>query len=69
MLAAYVGTWNGKGKLTGLQTQAEDVSCKMALSKGNGEKINYSGPLLKLGGARSSAIYRHDRLLRHQPPL
>ncbi len=41
LLSQYIGTWSGKGTLTGSQT--EDVSCKMQLSSGNGGKLNYTG--------------------------
>jgi hypothetical protein len=40
-LKEYLGTWNGKGTISGAQTQ--DVSCKMSLSAGNGGKLNYTG--------------------------
>jgi hypothetical protein len=41
LLEQYIGTWNGKGTLTGAQQEA--VTCKMSLSKGNGTKLNYTG--------------------------
>ena len=50
-LSKYVGTYNGKGQLSGSQTQP--VSCKMALSAGNGGKLNYTGRC-SLGGAQLS---------------
>lgn len=50
-LEKYLGTWNGKGQLSGSQTQP--VSCKMALSSGNGGKLNYTGRC-SLGGAQLS---------------
>ena len=50
-LEKYLGTYNGKGQLTGSQTQP--VSCKMALSSGNGGKLNYTGRC-SLGGAQLS---------------
>ncbi len=50
-LDAYLGTWNGKGQLSGSQSQP--VSCKMALSHGNGGKLNYTGRC-SLGGAQLS---------------
>src|SRR4051812_142944 len=40
-LDKYLGTWNGKGQVTGAQTN--QVTCKMALSAGNGGKLNYTG--------------------------
>jgi hypothetical protein len=50
-LEKYLGTYNGKGQLSGSQTQP--VTCKMALSKGNGGKLNYTGRC-SLGGAQLS---------------
>jgi hypothetical protein len=50
-LEKYLGTWNGKGTLTGAQSQT--VSCKMALSSGNGGKVNYTGRC-QLSGAQLS---------------
>lgn len=50
-LDKYLGTWNGKGQVTGAQTNA--VTCKMALSSGNGGKLNYTGRC-SLGGAQLS---------------
>ena len=40
-LEKYLGTWNGKGSLSG--AQAQPVSCKMALTSGNAGKVNYTG--------------------------
>lgn len=40
-LEEYLGTWKGKGTLTGAQT--ETVVCRMSLSSGNGGKLNYTG--------------------------
>lgn len=41
LLSEYLGTWKGKGTLTGAQT--ETVVCKMSLTSGNGGKLNYTG--------------------------
>ena len=41
LLKSYLGTYNGKGTLTGSQT--EPVTCKMSMSSGNGDKVNYTG--------------------------
>ena len=51
LLAQYLGTWSGKGQVTGAQT--EDVTCKMQLSTGNGGKLNYTGRCL-IAGAQLS---------------
>jgi hypothetical protein len=50
-LEKYLGTWNGTGTMTGGQTQS--VTCKMALSEGNGGKLNYTGRC-NLAGAQLS---------------
>lgn len=41
MLKSYLGNWKGKGTLSGANT--ETVVCKLALTSGNEDKINYSG--------------------------
>jgi hypothetical protein len=51
LLKTYLGTWSGKGTITGAQTQP--VSCKMALSSGNGDKVNYTGRC-SIGGQQLS---------------
>ena len=51
LLKTYLGTWSGKGTISGAQTQP--VSCKMALSSGNGDKVNYTGRC-SIGGQQLS---------------
>lgn len=41
LLKTYLGTWSGKGTISGAQTQP--VTCKMSLSSGNNDKVNYTG--------------------------
>jgi len=41
LLKTYLGTWTGKGTLSGAQT--EPVSCKLSLTSGNNDKVNYTG--------------------------
>lgn len=41
LLKSYIGDWRGKGALVG--ADSETVVCKLALSPGNAEKVNYSG--------------------------
>jgi hypothetical protein len=41
LLKSYLGSWRGRGVLTG--ADSETVVCKLSLSEGNQEKINYSG--------------------------
>jgi hypothetical protein len=49
VLEPYMGTWNGKGTLTGAEQQT--VTCKMSMTKGNGTKLNYTGRC-QLAGAQ-----------------
>jgi hypothetical protein len=41
LLKEYLGNWRGRGTLTGANT--ETVVCRLAISEGNQDKINYNG--------------------------
>src|SRR5690606_25500645 len=41
LLKQYIGDWRGRGVMTG--AQKETVLCRMSLTQGNQEKVNYSG--------------------------
>jgi hypothetical protein len=41
LLQDYIGDWRGRGVLVGAET--ESVVCRLNLSNGNEEKVNYSG--------------------------
>ncbi len=41
LLESYIGTWQGRGVVTG--AEKETVVCRMTITKGNGDKINYTG--------------------------
>lgn len=41
LLRSYIGSWKGKGQLIGSET--ETVVCRLTLSEGNSEKVNYAG--------------------------
>ncbi len=41
LLESYVGAWKGRGQLIGAET--ETVVCRLNITDGNGEKVNYSG--------------------------
>jgi hypothetical protein len=41
LLQSYIGDWRGKGEMVGAET--ETVVCRLNLSKGNQDKVNYSG--------------------------
>lgn len=53
LLKTYIGTWKGTGTVSG--NQAQPVTCRMALTKGNGDKLNYNGRC-SLAGAQL-AVY------------
>jgi hypothetical protein len=41
LLQSYIGSWKGKGVLVG--AEKETVVCRLSLSQGNQDKVNYSG--------------------------
>jgi hypothetical protein len=41
VLQAYLGDWKGRGTLVG--SDSESVVCRMSLTSGNQQKVNYSG--------------------------
>ena len=41
LLQSYIGDWRGRGVLIGANT--ETVVCRLSLSKGNQDKVNYNG--------------------------
>lgn len=41
LLKTYIGAWKGRGTLVG--ADSESVVCRLTLSDGNGDKVNYSG--------------------------
>jgi len=41
LLKSYVGSWKGRGQLIG--AESESVVCRLTLSEGNADKVNYSG--------------------------
>ena len=41
LLQSYVGDWKGKGILIG--AESETVVCRLSLTPGNDDKVNYSG--------------------------
>jgi hypothetical protein len=41
LLHSYIGSWQGTGVLTG--AQSETVRCKLDLTPGNDDKVNYAG--------------------------
>ena len=41
LLQSYIGQWKGRGQLIG--AESETVVCRLTLSQGNQDKVNYSG--------------------------
>jgi hypothetical protein len=41
LLKSYLGTWKGRGQLIG--AESESVVCRLSLSEGNADKVNYAG--------------------------
>lgn len=41
LLQSYIGDWRGRGEMVGAET--ETVVCRLSLSRGNQDKVNYSG--------------------------
>ena len=41
LLKSYIGSWKGRGELIG--AESESVVCRLSLSEGNSDKVNYSG--------------------------
>ena len=41
LLHSYIGNWKGKGVLIG--AESETVVCRLSLTQGNNDKVNYSG--------------------------
>jgi hypothetical protein len=51
LLKSYEGSWKGKGDVVG--TDVETVNCRMSLTDGNDDKVNYSGRCSMAGSALS----------------
>lgn len=53
LLQSYMGSYKGVGQVTG--EDVEQISCRMSISKGNDDKINYQGRCLLAGANLSIA--------------
>jgi len=51
LLQSYIGDWKGRGQLVG--AESETVVCRLTLSQGNADKVNYSGRCSMAGNALS----------------
>ena len=53
LLKSYIGEWRGRGVLIG--AERESVACRLTLSEGNQDKVNYSGRCTLAGNTLSVA--------------
>jgi hypothetical protein len=53
LLQSYIGEWRGRGTLVGANT--ETVVCRLSLSQGNDNKVNYNGRCTLAGNQLSVA--------------
>ena len=51
LLQSYVGNWKGRGQLIG--AEKETVVCRLSLTNGNQDKVNYAGRCSLAGNALS----------------
>jgi len=51
LLQSYIGQWKGRGQLVG--AESETVVCRLTLSPGNQDKVNYAGRCSLAGTALS----------------
>ncbi len=67
LLDSYVGDWKGSGALVGGQN-AEPFRCRLGISKGNLNKINYAGrcSLVDMNLSVSGTIAYDDKAQRYQ---
>jgi hypothetical protein len=69
LIKSYIGEWRGRGKLFGATT--ETVVCRMTVSQGNGDKINYNGRCTLAGTTMSLAgsVAFNDQTRRYEAAL
>ncbi|MBD8064852.1 hypothetical protein IC608_05105 [Devosia sp. PTR5] len=53
LIRSYLGEWRGRGTLVGATT--ESVVCRLSVTPGNGDKVNYSGRCVLAGTTLSVA--------------
>lgn len=53
LIKSYIGEWRGRGTLYGATT--ESVVCRLTMSQGNGDKVNYNGRCTLAGTTMSLA--------------
>ena len=70
LLESYVGNWKGAGALVGGQNP-EPFRCRLGISKGNLNKINYAGrcSLIDMNLSVSGTIAFDDKAQRYQAAM
>lgn len=70
LLASYIGDWAGAGTLVG-GSQPEPFRCRLKVSKGNQQKINYSGrcSLVNMNLSVAGTIAFNDEAGRYQAAM
>src|SRR5690606_36515863 len=53
LIKSYIGEWRGRGTLTG--ANSETVVCRLSLTQGNQDKVNYNGRCTLAGSTLSVA--------------
>lgn len=62
LLQSYIGDWKGRGTLTG--GDSESVVCRLAMTPGNDDKVNYSGKCAMAGttvAVNGSLVYNAEK--------
>jgi hypothetical protein len=69
LLKSYLGSWKGRGTLIGAET--ESVVCRLSLSEGNADKMNYSGRCAMAGTTVSvnGTIAYNDSARRYEAAM
>lgn len=69
LLKTYLGDWSGAGQLKG--ARSERVQCKITLTPGNQDKVNYSGRCAMAGQSLSvrGTIAYNDRGRRYEAAM
>lgn len=69
LLKSFVGSWKGRGILIG--AESESVVCRLSLSEGNSDKVNYSGRCSLAGTALSvnGTLAFNDQARRYEAAM
>lgn len=69
LLRSYLGSWKGKGQLIG--AEAETVVCRLTLTEGNNDKVNYAGRCSMAGTnlAVNGTLAYNDQAKRYEAAM